>query len=223
MNMNVRRRKIGYVAAMLVLALAARAGLAQDAAATATLKPGDAAPPLKNGKWMKGEPVKAFEPGKVYVIECWATWCGPCIAAIPHVTELQHKYKDKVIVIGQNMWERDEALVEPFLKKMDEKMDYRVVLDDKSSDAKGAMATTWMEAAGRDGIPCSFIVDGAGKIAWMARGPLSAIVNAPAATGRSAEPLPCENQRSSSSTPGCGCAWARCCSCCSSWRWAASK
>ena len=56
-----------------------------------TLKVGDKAPPLGKGQWVKGEPVKEFESGKVYVIENWATWCGPCIAAIPHVTEIQKK------------------------------------------------------------------------------------------------------------------------------------
>ena len=66
-----------------------------------SLKGGDPAPPLKVSKWLQGEPVKAFEPGKVYVVEFWATWCGPCIAFMPHLAELQAEYKDKsVTVIG---------------------------------------------------------------------------------------------------------------------------
>jgi hypothetical protein len=40
-------------------------------------------------------------------------------------------------------------------------------LDDKSSDKKGAMAKTWMEAAGRKGIPSAFLVDTKGTIAWI--------------------------------------------------------
>jgi thiol-disulfide isomerase/thioredoxin len=132
-----------------------------------TLKIGDPAPALRAGKWIKGEPVSHFDAGKVYVIECWATWCGPCRAAIPHVSQLQEKYKDSVIVIGQNMWEHDEDLVAPFVKEMGEKMNYRVVLDNKFADPEGAMATSWMKAAGQNGIPCSFIVDQSGKIAWI--------------------------------------------------------
>ena len=36
--------------------------------------------------------------GKVVVLEFWATWCGPCVAAIPHLNELSDKYKDKPII-----------------------------------------------------------------------------------------------------------------------------
>jgi thiol-disulfide isomerase/thioredoxin len=75
---------------------------------------GDAAPTLQVDKWLKGEPTKKFEPGKIYVIECWATWCGPCIASMPHVTKMAAKYKDKgVIVIGVDVWERDLTKPEP--------------------------------------------------------------------------------------------------------------
>src|SRR5688572_31071660 len=148
-----------------LLAVALTGAVALPAAAqeekSATLKAGDPAPPLAVSKWVKGEPVKQLEKGKVYVIECWATWCGPCIQAIPHVTELQKKYKDKdLIVIGMNVWENDVAAVEPFVKKMGAKMDYRVATDLVPEGAEsGKMADTWMKAAGRNGIPCSFIVD----------------------------------------------------------------
>jgi thiol-disulfide isomerase/thioredoxin len=37
--------------------------------------------------------------GKVVLLDFWATWCGPCIAAIPHTNELAAKYKDKGLVI----------------------------------------------------------------------------------------------------------------------------
>lgn len=132
------------------------------------LKVGDSAPKLQVGEWVQGEPVTNFEKDKVYLVEFWATWCGPCRVSIPHLNELHQKYQDKgLIVIGQDVFERDEKLVAPFVKQMGEKMTYRVALDDKSGNNKGAMAVNWMEAAGQSGIPTAFLVNKEGKIAWI--------------------------------------------------------
>ena len=148
--------------------LAVTAGLTFTLAAGSTLKVGDPAPKLQTGKWVQGDPVKNFEKGKAYIVEFWATWCPPCRASIPHLNEVYKKFKDKgLVVIGQDCWERDESLVVPFVKKMGDKMTYRVALDDKASNKKGKMAETWMEAAGRDGIPSAFLVDTKGVIAWI--------------------------------------------------------
>jgi hypothetical protein len=70
-------------------------------------------------------------------------------------------------VIGQDCWEEDESQVEPFVKKMGDKMTYRVALDSKPSGSKGKMAETWMTAAGQNGIPTAFLVDTNGTIAWI--------------------------------------------------------
>jgi len=133
-----------------------------------TLKVGDRAPKLQTGKWVQGQPVTEFKKGQAYIVEFWATWCGPCRVSIPHLNEIYTRYKDKgLIVIGQDCWERDESLVEPFVKKMGEKMTYRVALDDKQDNEKGKMAETWMAAAGQNGIPSAFLVDTKGIIAWI--------------------------------------------------------
>jgi thiol-disulfide isomerase/thioredoxin len=130
---------------------------------------GSKAPKLELRKFIKGEEVKSFEKGKIYVIELWATWCGPCRATIPHLTELQKKHED-VIIIGVAVLEEDQSTVPDFVEEMGKKMDYRVATDLVPEDAEpteGKIAKNWMEAAGLQGIPSAFIVNGDGKIAWI--------------------------------------------------------
>lgn len=137
-----------------------------------TLMVGDRAPELAVGEWVKGDEVTGFEEGKVYVVEFWATWCGPCIAGMPHISELQKEYKDKgVTIIGVNIWD-EPANVEPFMtnKNGDEKMGYTVAIEKKIEGGdirNGVMARDWMRAAGRNGIPSAFVVDQNGYVAWM--------------------------------------------------------
>jgi thiol-disulfide isomerase/thioredoxin len=146
--------------------------LAAPLAATAeeTLKIGDKAPPLEVSKWLKGEKIDGFEKGRVYVVEFWSTWCGACVANIPHLTKLQKKFKD-VAFIGVDIWEQHISKVEPLVKEMGDKMDYRVALDVRMSEdemgTNGKMAVAWMTASESTGVPTAFIVDKESKIAWI--------------------------------------------------------
>jgi thiol-disulfide isomerase/thioredoxin len=132
---------------------------------------GSEAPPLKVLKWVKGEPVEELKEGQVYVMEFWATWCGPCIQAMPHITEVAKKHEGKATVMGISIAERvpdrtDEnilALVEPFVAKQGERMDYHVGVDGPEQE----MDNTWFRAAGQRGIPCTFIIGKDKKIAWI--------------------------------------------------------
>lgn len=147
-----------------------------------TLTPGSKAPALTVAKFVKGTPVAKFEPNNTYVVEFWATWCGPCKQSIPHLTELQKEYKNKVTFIGVSVWENDQALVEPFVQEWGDKMNYTVAMDkqDTPTDRHGVMAGTWMDASGSNGIPTAFIVQD-GKIQWIGHpmeieGPLAKVV-----------------------------------------------
>lgn len=127
---------------------------------------GSKAPALQLAHFPRGEAITSFEPGRTYVVEMWATWCGPCIAAFPHVADLQKKYEDKLSVIGVNIWERASGeerteLVEEFVAKHTE-MKYTVAIEEGT-----AMGDTWMKPAGQNGIPAAFIIDGTGKVAWI--------------------------------------------------------
>ncbi len=151
------------------LSVALVLGIGVSGAGAQDLGVGDPAPKLDVKSFVKGEPVTEFEPGKLYVVEFWATWCGPCIMSIPHLTELQKK-NPEVTFIGVSVWERNQSAVKPFVEKMGEKMTYRVAMDsvpEKETGNKGAMAKTWMTAAGQDLIPTAFVVNKEGKIAWI--------------------------------------------------------
>ncbi len=132
----------------------------------AGLKVGDPAPATRPATMLQGEAVKEFKKGEVYVFECWASWCGPCIAAIPHLDELHRKMGKKgVVITGVNVWEseRDAASAQrakDFLKAQGDKMSYRVALGGK------AFIKDWLEAAEVNGIPHAFVVAD-GKIAYI--------------------------------------------------------
>lgn len=163
----------------------------KEAKPEATLKVGSKAPAVKADKWVKGTEVKSFESGKVYVMEFWATWCPPCIKSIPLLTDLQKTHKE-VTVIGMASSERkastgdDKRLekVESFVKGKGAEMEYTVAYD-----ANGTMGKDWLRAAGQNGIPCAFVVDGDGKIAWIGN-PLNheALVAAVDAAVKAAKP-----------------------------------
>lgn len=139
-----------------------------------TLTIGDPAPPLKVEAWVKGAPFK-IEKGKVYVVEFWATWCGPCIESMPRLSALADKMKGKVQIVSVNMSDRSPAgesspgskihvdRISKWVKANTSKMRYNVALD----DSKSTMASTWMGAAKQTGIPCAFVVNQQGQIAWI--------------------------------------------------------
>ncbi|MCE9558116.1 MAG: TlpA family protein disulfide reductase [Armatimonadetes bacterium] len=134
---------------------------------------GDKAPAFSVEGWVKGS--VDFTPGNVYVVEFWATWCGPCISAMPHLSDMADKMKGKVDFISINTWDRRPEgeknakdaghvkRVSEWVAQNSEKMRYNIALDDE----KETMANTWMRAAGRNGIPCAFVVNRDGVIAWI--------------------------------------------------------
>ena len=65
---------------------------------------GKPAPPIA-GTDVDGKPVSLAElKGKVVLIDFWATWCPPCIAAIPKLKALSQKYQDRgFVILGVNV------------------------------------------------------------------------------------------------------------------------
>ena len=141
---------------------------------------GSKAPKLDIEHWVsngngKFKPVKEFETGKVYVVEFWATWCGPCVMSMPHLAATQEKYAEKGVQLI-SVSDEDLETVEGFLKRQVKNADkddtentygkltsvYCLTTDpDKSVNAD------YMEAAGQNGIPTCFIVGKSGQIEWI--------------------------------------------------------
>jgi peroxiredoxin len=103
---------------------------------------------------LDGEPVDLEDlRGKVVVLDFWATWCAPCLAAIPVLKEVTDGFADKdVILLALNTGEQ-KAEIEEFLKQ--QPLDVGVLLD---PDGKVA------EAYRADAIPQTVIIGKDGTI-----------------------------------------------------------
>src|SRR5262245_2592908 len=126
-----------------------------------TLLVGSKAPALSIETFVKGTPTWSLEPGKIHVVEFWATWCPPCIKSIPHLSELQARHRNGSVTIiavasserGGDPAQRLDA-VKDFVAERGEKMAYTV-----GFDADRSMYKNWMEPARQTGIPTAFVVD----------------------------------------------------------------
>jgi len=159
------------------------------ASPTATERPyalmvGDPAPALPVASWVQGDPVPRFEPGTIYVIDFWATWCGPCKKSMPELSALQKRFGDRVVFIALDTWDYADR-VAPFVAEMGDKLTYRVAIDRQPAPpagednipmfvkANGECSKTWLQASGwsDEGIPALFVVDRSARLAWIGNEP----------------------------------------------------
>ena len=154
----------------LSVALAALAA-SRPSKAQAPLQIGDLAPEVRVARWVKGQPIKRFSEGKVYVVEFWATWSAPSRRAFPVLTRLAAKYEGRVTFVGVSVLEVQPGdttrgymdRVASFVREMGDRMDFNVAVD----GPEASMTRAWLAASGEVGVPVAFVVDQDGKIAWI--------------------------------------------------------
>ena len=109
----------------------------------------ESAPELIVEKWLSDAPETE---GKFVLIDFWATWCGPCRAAIPHMNEFSKKFSDDLVVIGLSDEKEDTvaAMKEPVIE-------YFSAIDTKK---------TISQALEIKGIPHVILIDPQGIVRW---------------------------------------------------------
>ena len=134
-----------------------------------TLRMESPAPPIKVENWLRGKPLTNFRSGKVYLVEFWATWCAPCVAAMPHLMQLQETFRDRGLeVVGVAASERAATTegarsgLDAWLTNKFPNLNFPIAFD-----STGEMKKLWMEPSLSTGIPTSFMVDRDGHIAFI--------------------------------------------------------
>src|SRR5262245_11020085 len=103
---------MGWLASLVLCAASA-----QGSVAPPTLVVGSRAPDFVVERFLRGEPRGRLEPGRVYLIEFWTTWCGPCVAGMPRLAALERELGPRgLTVIGvaprPDEWGHDLAAIE---------------------------------------------------------------------------------------------------------------
>jgi thiol-disulfide isomerase/thioredoxin len=118
------------------------------------VKAGDAAPDFKLKDLAGSEVSLASLKGKVVLLDFWATWCGPCKAAMPTMQKLHDEYGSKgVVILGVNTWEQKADAAKDYMAS--KKFTYGCLL--RGDDLAAAY--------GIKGIPTLVVIGKDGKIA----------------------------------------------------------
>jgi peroxiredoxin len=126
------------------------------------LKVGAAAPDFTTQD-IAGKDVKLSDyRGKVVILDFWATWCGPCMASMPHTQEVAAKYKDQGVVVLGSCTSDTRAKYEAWVKSNQATYPDILFSHDKAERSPDRASR---KLFGVEGIPTQFIIDREGKVA----------------------------------------------------------
>ena len=136
-------------------------------AQVAMLKPGAKAPDFK-ATAADGKDVKLSDfRGKVVILDFWATWCGPCLASMPHTQEVAAHYQDQGVVVVASCTSDSRRAFESWVKRNAEK--YPNIHFSHDAEEKSANRASH-RLYGVGGIPQQFIIDREGTIVALVTG-----------------------------------------------------
>ncbi|MCH1438831.1 MAG: TlpA family protein disulfide reductase [Rubripirellula sp.] len=171
-------RAFFVVECIFVIAMLIPTAAAQPPKHVTPLSIGDPFPDIgKRATWLKGTSVESYAKGTVYVLDLWATWCGPCIEMMPHTSVIADRYaKHGVEIIGLALDPGDATATQQFVKNNPNLMRYAIC-----EDIDGQLKTEYMTRTGAAGIPTVLIINQDGMLAWKGHpknmgGPLAEIV-----------------------------------------------
>ncbi len=143
----------------------------QNPLSAQTLRVGSKAPALDIAHWISDgggayPHVSEFKPGKIYVVEFWATWCGPCLNAMPHLAELQEKYANKIqfISVTDEPLSEISTLLTQTYPGSNKTFGELTSVYSLTADPDGSTHRDYMKASQAEGIPTAYIVGSTGEI-----------------------------------------------------------
>jgi peroxiredoxin len=115
-----------------------------------------------------GKPVKISDYlGKVVILDFWATWCGPCLASMPHTQEVAAHYKDQGVVVVASCTSDSRKAFESWIKRNQEKFP-NINFSHDAAEKSPERASHKLYGVG--GIPQQFIIDRQGTIVALVTG-----------------------------------------------------
>ncbi|MBI3865728.1 MAG: redoxin domain-containing protein, partial [Planctomycetia bacterium] len=124
-----------------------------EGAGTESALVGKPAPPFELDLLAGGKFKLAEQKGKVIVLDFWATWCGPCLAAMPQVDRAARAFADQGVQLVAVNIEEAPKQIKSMLER--HKLDLNVALD-----RDGAVAGKYQATA----IPQTVIIDREGVV-----------------------------------------------------------